>query len=244
MSYDAIADWYDASVRGGLPVHALLLPALRELTGEVAGQQVCDLCCGQGFAARELAARGAIVMGIDLSVRLLEIAAALEMEVERTPGIVYQPGDMQNLHEVADGAFDGVTCILALMDIEDLTAALNTVARILRPGGWFVFAITHPCFETPESRWTGQAGGTVKREVRGYFREGPWRSDNPHGVRGKVGAHHRMLSTYLNALHCAGLTLESLREPQAQDDVARRVPGYEQVPAILAARCRNASVGR
>jgi ubiquinone/menaquinone biosynthesis C-methylase UbiE len=234
MSYDAIAEWYDRSVEAGLPVHALLLPALRDLTGGVAGQRVCDLCCGQGYVARELAQRGAQVTGIDLSPALLRIAT--EREAERPLGIVYQQGDVQNMPEVEANGFDGLTCILALMDIADLDAALRTVARLLCPGGWFVFAITHPCFETPESRWTGQAGGTVKREVRGYFRQGFWKSDNPHGVRGQVGAHHRTLSAYLNALYVAGLQLENIHEPQALDEVARRVPGYEEVPAVLLAR--------
>lgn len=41
---------------------------------------------------------------------------------------------------------------MALMDIPDLPATLCTVARILRPGGWFVFAITHPCVQMPDSR--------------------------------------------------------------------------------------------
>ncbi|HAL49192.1 MAG TPA: class I SAM-dependent methyltransferase, partial [Dehalococcoidia bacterium] len=46
-----------------------------------------------------------------------------------------------------------------------------------------------------------------------YFAEGFWRSENPDGVRGKVGAHHRTLSTYLNGLVEAGLSLERLVEP-------------------------------
>jgi ubiquinone/menaquinone biosynthesis C-methylase UbiE len=237
MSYDQIAEWYDGVVRGGLPVHALLRPALHELAGDVAGLRVCDLCCGQGWSARELAACGATVTGIDISARLIEMA--LQIEAEHPSGIVYRKGDVQRLPEIADGSFDEVTCILALMDIEDLAGVLATVARILRPGGLFVFAITHPCFQTPDSRWTGQAGGTVRREVRAYFREGLWRSDNPHGVRGQVGAYHRTLSTYIDALDAAGLSLERMREPQPADEVAGRVPGHYEVPAVLLARCRK-----
>jgi ubiquinone/menaquinone biosynthesis C-methylase UbiE len=236
-AYDEIAEWYEQSFVTGSPVHALALPALLELTGDVAGRIVCDLACGQGIVARELARRGASVVGIDLSARLLEIARRYE---EAEPlGIVYRQGDAQSLPEIADAAFEGVTCCLALMDMPDLTACLRTVARILKPQGWFVFAITHPCFQLPEARWTGKAGGTVRREVRGYFREGYWQSANPYGVRGKVGAYHRTLSAYLNALHDAGLTLERTLEPQAQEEVAGRVPGYREVPAVLAARCRK-----
>lgn len=236
-AYDAIAEWYDASVRGGLPIHALSLPAFFGLIGAVEGQRVCDLGCGQGIVARELARRGASVTGIDVSARLLEIAR--ENERVEPLGIDYREDDAQALASVADGVFDGVACHLALMDIPDLAACLRAVVRVLCPGGWFVFAVTHPCFQVPEGRWTGKAGGMVRREVRGYFREGFWRSDNIGGVRGQVGAYHRMLPTYMNALIEAGLILERLAEPRAEDEVARRVPGYEEVPAALIGRCRR-----
>ncbi len=238
--YDAVAEWYDDSIKRGSPIHALAIPALLELCGDVSGRQVCDLACGQGILTRELAKRGAEVTGIDLSRRLL--ALAREREASEPSGIVYREGDAQSLSEITNATFDGVTCCLALMDIPDLPACLRTVARVLKPGGWFVFAVTHPCFQVPEGRWTGQRGGTVRREVRGYFREIYWRSDNPHGVRGQVGAYHRTLTTLLNACLGAGLALEHFAEPQAQDEISRRVPGYEEVPAALVVRCAKRGV--
>ncbi len=237
--YDAIAAWYVESFMTGSPVHAIAMPALLELVGSVAGCKVCDLACGTGIAARALAARGAHVRGIDLSVRLLDIARA---EESRQPlGISYMLGDVRRPHDdTMDGAFEGAVCSLALMDIDDLDLTFKSTARILRPGGWFVFTVTHPCFQGPESRWTGKAGGIVKREVRGYFREGYWRSDNPHGVRGQVGAHHRTLSTIVNTLIRAGFAIEGMSEPQPGDEIGRRVPGYSEVPAVWAVRsCKS-----
>ena len=237
-AYDRVAEWYDHSVQGGLPVHALVLAAAQELIGDIEAQTVCDVGCGQGFMTRWLAAWGAYVTGVDMSPAMLQRAE--EATPPGTHPINYRYGDARHLTEIPDACFDGVTCMLALMDMPDLPAVLSTVARILRPDGWFVFAITHPCFQTPDSRWTGKAGGTVRREVRGYFREGYWQSSDPNSVRGQVGAYHRALSTYLNALHDAGLPLERLREPQAQDEVASRVPGYAEAPPVLAARCQKA----
>lgn len=236
-AYDEVAEWYEQSVQSGLPIHAIALPTLLDMADPMPGERWCDLGCGQGITARALARGGAQVTGIDLSTRLLDIAQ--QYEDAEPLGIVYVRDDAQTLAGQPDAAFDGIACMLALMDIPDLNACLHHVARLLRPGGRFLFAITHPCFQTPESRWTGQAGGTVKCEVRGYFREGLWRSDNPHGVRGKVGATHRMLSTYLNALVATGLICEQMAEPQAQDEVAGRVPGYYEVPVALVARCRK-----
>lgn len=236
-AYDAIAEWYDGSMQTGSPVHALTMPAILDLCGELAGRQVLDLACGQGILTRELARAGASVIGIDLSGGLLTFAR--RYEAASPLGIVFKIGDAQTLAEIPDTAFDGVTCCLALMDISDLAACLRSAARVLRAGGWFVFAITHPCFQVPEGRWTGQKGGTIRREVRGYFRELFWRSDNVNGVRGQVGAYHRTLTTYLNTCVEAGLSPEQFAEPQALDETALRVPGYAEVPAVLVVRCRK-----
>jgi hypothetical protein len=73
--------------------------------------------------------------------------------------------------------------------------------------------------------------------IGGYFDEGYWVSDNAAGVRGKVGAYHRRLGTYINALAAAGLMLERVEEPPARGELAERVPGYAVAPAALVGRC-------
>lgn len=235
--YDGIAEWYDESVRKGSLTHDILLPSLFALIGNVEGKRICDLACGQGVIARQLAKQGALVVGVDISEKLLEVARRDE-EIEPS-GIIYVQDDAQSLTSLRDATFDGVVCNLALMDIQDFSETFRSVQRILRPGGWFVFSITHPCLHPPASRWINDRDGTVKREVGGYFEEVYWRSDNPNGVRGQVGAYHRTLSTYLNSLVEAGLTLERFVEPQATGDMAARMPGYKEIPAVLVVRCRK-----
>lgn len=238
-AYDAIAEWYDASIRDGALIHDLVLPTFYELIGSVAGQRVCDLACGQGVFARWLARHGATVVGVDLSTRLLDIARHYE---EAEPlGVAYRHDDAQMLRAVEDAAFDGVACNMALMDIPDVAATFRAVRRVLRPGGWFAFSITHPCAETAlaRPRLVRDAGGTGARPVSSYFVEGPWRSTNPDGVRGRVDAHHRTMSTYVNSLVGAGLTVEHVAEPQATGRLAEQHPRYRDVPMVLAARCRR-----
>jgi len=125
---------------------------------------------------------------------------------------------------------------MALMDILDLATTCRAVRRALRSAGWFVFSITHPCFQTSVSRWAEGNNG-IARVVGAYFVEGAWRSDNPAGVRGQVGAYHRTLSTYIKTLADAGLWVERLREPRATGDIVERIPGCGEVPAILVVRC-------
>lgn len=240
VRYDDIADWYDQVMRSGSLLHDLTLPSLFDLIGSVRGKRVCDLGCGQGEVARELARRGAAVVGVDVSSRMLEFAR--RHDVSNTAGIDYVLDDASTLERLGDPSFDGVVCNFALMDIPDLAPTLRTVRRTLRPDGWFVFSITHPCFQTPVSRWTITEVGATAREVGGYFVEGYWRSDNVHGVRGKVGAHHRTLSTYFNSLSEVGLILDRLSEPRAEGEVADSHPEGRDLPAVLIARCKPAPI--
>jgi len=235
--YDNIAAWYDATMRAESPVQAVTLPTLFDLLGDLHGQRLCDLACGQGYVTRQLAQRGADVVGIDLSAKLLAIAR--QEEATNPLGITYQVDDAETLATLAGNAFDGVVCHLALMDIPDLPATLQAVWRVLRPAGWFVFSITHPCFEAPHAAWITKADGQIGREITTYFAEGHWRSSNPTGVRSQVGAHHRTLSTYINTLLETGFSLTRLVEPQATAQTAERKPEYAVVPAFMILRAEK-----
>ena len=234
-AYDQIAEWYDAWVEGPIGDDAYVAAA-EALMPDPAGQRVCDLACGQGRVARHLAGRGAQVVGIDLSAKLLAIARRHEQATPR--GIEYLEADVRKLDRVMDGSFDGVVCHMALMDIAELEPPILAVARMLKPGGWFVWTILHPCYNTPRSGEMPSPNGWL-RTVGGYWSEGYWRSDSRVGPPGKIGAYHRTLSTYLNTLLDAGLLLEQVSEPRATPAIEAARPIWAEVPAILAARCRR-----
>ena len=236
-AYDDIADWYDSWV-GSAETDPIFAP-VAALLPSVSGADVCELACGQGRVSRYLAARGARVVGIDVSAKLLALAA--ERERAAPLGISYLLDDAQHLSSVRDAAFDGVVCQMSLMDIADLGATLHAVARVLRPGGWFAFATFHPCYNAPTSTEEVAPDGTLWRRVRDYWSEGFWRSDLRKGPPARVGAYHRTLSTYLNALIEAGLLLERVEEPRATGHLAESRPIWTEDPATHVAMCRRRS---
>jgi 2-polyprenyl-3-methyl-5-hydroxy-6-metoxy-1,4-benzoquinol methylase len=242
-AYDEIAEWYDNWIGSHSMSDDPFFRPLEDLIGDVAGRRICDLACGQGRVARYLAAKGAQVVGVDVSAKLLAIARRHE---EAAPqGIEYVHADVQRLSSATYEPFDGVVCSMALMDIPDLTATAHSVAHLLRPGGWFAFSILHPCFHTSESGEIETPNGAA-RTVSRYFVEGHWRSDTRPGPPGKVGAYHRTLSTYVNTFSDAGLQLVRLSEPGTEGDRPQS-PAFAssgravwaEVPAILVALCRK-----
>ena len=95
-----------------------------------------DLSCGPGAFARALAASapGALIVGLDLSRAMLEVAA------QRTGGytnVVLVRADAHALPFV-DGAFGGVNNAGALHAYDDPELVFREIRRVLRPGGLYV----------------------------------------------------------------------------------------------------------
>lgn len=226
--YDEIADFYDR--RSGKTVRDPATAALLDLAGDVSGLRLLEVACGQGRVARELARRGAALTGLDISAAMLARAGACE--AAEPLGICYLHADVTASGVLEGQVFDGVVCNYGLSDVDDLDGLLANVARLLCPGGWFVFSLLHPCFpgwdsDAPSSWPPGQ----------GYYQEGWWLASNT-GYRGRVGSSHRMISTYLNSLIGHGLALDRAAEPPPSPEMEeRRPPGVVPVPFYFAARC-------
>jgi ubiquinone/menaquinone biosynthesis C-methylase UbiE len=224
--YDQVADFY---VAGWQAVDDPASVALLDLLGPPGGLSILDLACGHGRTARELASHGAIVVGADISAALLERARRAERE--EPLGIRYLRADAAAL-PLGDAGFDAVTCNFGLSDIDELDDTLAGVGRALRPGGMFVFCILHPCFPGgPEVSGSWPAAGRYYDELR-------WTASGALSpLRAQVGANHRTLATYLNALRRHGFWLDVLSEPPPTQEWSMSRGDADRHPVFLAARC-------
>lgn len=243
--------WIELS-RAGFDVYRDLIntPAFFGTLPDVEGRLGLDLGCGEGHNTRLLAERGATVVALDVS-RPFASAAAAQERVDPL-GISYILGDARRL-PLATNSFDFVTAFMSLMDVGDPDAALREIARVLRPQGFLQFSIVHPVNGTPIRRWIDSENG--EREalaIGGYFYEGPFEERwifgaAPEALRRQRRPFHivyarRTLASWLNAVIRAGLVIEAIAEPCADEETAARHPGVADTrvaPYFLHVRARQ-----
>lgn len=140
----------------------------------------------------------------------------------------------------------------------DHERALAEVHRVLRPGGFFQFSITHPCLDTPHHRNLRDEGGrTYAYEVGGYFRRldgeiSEWTfSAAPADIRRSVAKFRvprfsRTVSGWINLLIDMGFAIERAEEPCPSDEAAAQCPAVQDaqiMPYFLHVRVRKPARG-
>jgi len=99
------------------------------------GERALDLACGTGDIAFAVAARGARTVGLDITLRMLQLAHAKQGSAGAVARrVAFLGGDMASL-PFAPAVFDLVTTGYGLRNVPDLNTAIGEIARVLKPGG-------------------------------------------------------------------------------------------------------------
>jgi len=244
ISDDDVARYWDTNsatwtpqVRKGFDGYRELInnPSIFEMIGTIAGREILDAGCGEGYNTRKLARMGAHVTGIDISPKMIEFA--IQEEHTAPLGITYRNYSFSNMKMLADQTFDMVVAFMSLMDGRDYAGAVNEIHRVLRPGGYLIFSITHPCFLTKGLTWIKDENGSEYRvSVGNYFMKAPyvekWKFTlSPEAQRlpeFEVPNFPRTLSEYMNELISNGFQLAELREPRPTEEACKRNPKLEK----------------
>ncbi|MEJ2862086.1 class I SAM-dependent methyltransferase [Actinomycetospora flava] len=196
------------------------------------GRRTVDVGCGEGRVSRGLRAAGHRVVGVDGSPTL--VAAAREAD----PSVPVVLADAAAL-PLADDAADLVVAFMSLHDVDDLSGAVDEIARVLVPGGLLCLAVVHP---------VNSAGGFVSRRADSpYVIEGSYFAPRRYADRLErdglgITFHsvHRPLEAYTGALERSGFVIEALREPVAPVEAVRDESNsrWQRLPVFLHLRAR------
>ena len=235
--------------RAGFDVYRDLVntPAFFALLPPVDGLLCLDLGCGEGHNTRLLAGQGARIVALDVAESFIAAAAR-----EDGRGIRYLIADGAIL-PFRGSSFDAVTAFMSLMDVADPERTLREVSRVLRPGGFVQFSVLHPVISTPVGRWLHDESGVRQaRTVGEYFYQGPltesWTfSAVPAQMRDRhqpftITYARRTLTGWLSAILAAGLTIEAIAEPHADEETAATHPEVADTriaPYFLVMRARK-----
>jgi 2-polyprenyl-6-hydroxyphenyl methylase/3-demethylubiquinone-9 3-methyltransferase len=127
--------WWDPAGPAGV-LHAMnpaRLGFYLAALGDQGGRLVLDAGCGGGLVSKGLAEAGVRVVGVDRLPGCLEVARRAVPAGLRTA-----VGELERL-PFADASFDAVVAADVLEHVPDLPAAVAELARVLRPGGAFLF---------------------------------------------------------------------------------------------------------
>jgi ubiquinone/menaquinone biosynthesis C-methylase UbiE len=185
------------------------------LLGPVAGKRILEVGCGAAAGARWLVTQGAKVLAADISAGMLRHANDAADRTGIRPPLVQC--DAMAL-PVADATFDvAFTAFGAVPFVDDSAMVMREVFRILRPGGRWVFSVTHPI------RWIflDDPGPDGLVATHSYFDRLPYVEYDETGVAVYV-EHHRTLGDRIRELVAAGFTVVDVVEPDWPD-------GHEQI---------------
>lgn len=179
--------------------------------GSLRGRTILEVGCGSAPCSRWLVTQGALPVAFDLSAGMLRHARAAARRTGITVPLVQ--ADVCEL-PFADESFDlAFSAFGAIPFVADSAGAMREVARVLRPGGRWVFSTNHPM------RWAfpddpGPAGLTA---IQSYFDRSPYVEVDELDIPAYV-EHHRTMGDRIREIVAAGLVLLDVVEPEWPED--------------------------
>lgn len=235
-------------------VNTLIWPATRRLLDLQPGERVLDAACGNGLYSRWLAELGGQVTAFDFAQSMIERARQyppVNFDVGQIDYHVLDGTDEAALLTLGERSFDAAICQMALMDMSEIAPLLRALAKLLKPEGRFIFATTHPVFNSAHCVRGSEAQEVENQTVTTHYMK-ILRYLTPSSVRGFALRDQPALQFYferslqdlLAPCFAAGFVLDALEERAfPPEDVDERRPlaksgHFSEFPQVLVCRLR------
>jgi 2-polyprenyl-3-methyl-5-hydroxy-6-metoxy-1,4-benzoquinol methylase len=250
--------WDEFMGEGNDFVETLIWPPVQRLLALQPGARVLEIACGNGLYARKLASLGVDVIATDFAPEMIARAKARPSPAagKIEYGVLDATDETALLalgkRALGERPFDAAICMMGLMDMSEIAPLMRALARLLRPGGRFIFAIMHPCFNSVHTTLMGEqedrqgkAVTTYSVKISGYMTPSVARGA---ALRGQPVPHvyfHRPLHEVLGAGFSAGFVLDALEErafPPGHPPGRNAISwgrNFSEIPPALVVRMRN-----
>lgn len=204
VEYDFIAEEYKTSKELSFRKHFEEY-TLFTMLGSLAGKNILDLACGEGFYTRKLKQAGAAqVLGVDLSGEMITLAEKAERQ--SPTGCRYLVHDVAQLPQL--GTFDTITAMYLLnyaRTREELKAFCTAAFKQLKPGGRFVGLNDNPAND-PDHYHYYRPYGFIKESPADRREGDPIRYTffNPDGTKFQFNNYYLAPETYEEVFAEAG----------------------------------------
>ena len=223
--WDRNAEYWDFHMGEGNAFHSeLVQPSQERLLDLHAGDLVLDVACGNGpvcEADGPVGSPGRGVRCIPTPARMIELARGRTSDdTGQIEYSVMDATDEKAIDALGKERFDAAVCTMAMMDMPTIEPIVSALGRVLKPGGRFVFSVSHPCFNSEattmlaedvvsEGRRITQYSVRISEYIRPATRQG-------EAMRGQPALQYyfeRPLSRLFKSCFDAGFVLDGLEEP-------------------------------
>jgi SAM-dependent methyltransferase len=210
--WDNAADGWDKKIATKGTLRSILLEqGMSQLLKDLKRKRILDAGCGNGYFTGWLNKKGSIAQGIDFSETMINKARLLN------PSCEFKCFDLNQRLEYENGFFDGIVANMLLMHLKEPGSFIKEAGRILKPKGWLLASILHPCFNTPatvlyKSLWGKLTNKRPNGLIKDYFMNKN-ESRMETGINTELTHYHRTLSEYSVLLSGHGFLIEQIFEP-------------------------------
>ena len=243
--WDQASRWYDSLVgsQGTDFQKDIIMPGVLKMLNAKKGDRIMDIACGQGVFSRFLSRKGMLVEGLDSSAELINRA-----KTRSNSSLRFRVGDVADSENFKKDRFDGMACLMAIQNIENIEALFKNAAIGLKPQCPLVVVMTHPCFRIPrQTHW----GWDEEKKIE-YRRIDHYRTETNVPILTPPFAnkdsftltYHRPLESYFAELSSAGFAVDGLEEwiSNKKSEPGKRAKAEnrsrKEIPLFLALRAK------
>ncbi|ETI70796.1 class I SAM-dependent DNA methyltransferase [Neobacillus vireti] len=219
------------------PNNIIESPVIVELMGDVTGEYILDLGCGDAGFGRELFQQGCSgYEGVEGSANMVEKAREM---LNGTNGKVHHSS--METWDFPEARYDKVVSRLALHYLAELGPVFKQVNKTLKANGKFIFSVQHPIL-TSSIESASQSSQRTNWIVDEYFHIGkrvePW-------IEKEVIKYHRTVEEYFKLLKSEGFSIDEIRECSPQKENFKSEQEYMRrmrIPLFLVFACSKSAV--